>query len=202
MKNHTFNFPGGDILSKMGASWFISYFYYLKVDKSHDNWKRNKTCRSRINNFQKSKVFHNSFVREILNMSDAKLATNKIGLSAKEVKTMAKALSGVISPSNGVSSVQNHTWTFEENFICCILYIQTYIIKKKNTSVSDLIKIAIPLLPGFSDKDPTNTLRQKFQNIKAIAASTNLTDTFPSDERPNASTDNKIAFEKAYDILI
>lgn len=34
------------------------------------------------------------------------------------------------------------------------------------------------------------------------APNKNLTDTFPSDERPNASTDNKIAFEKAYDILI
>ncbi len=113
-----------------------------------------------------------------------------------------KAFRNFLAKGNTRVPIKKHNWTFEENFICCVLYIQTYIIKKKNTSVSELIKTAIPLLPGFSDKDPTNTLRQKFQNIKAIAASKNLTDTFPSDERPNASTDNKIAFEKAYDILI
>ncbi len=109
MKNHAFNFPGGDILSKMGVSWFISYSYSLKIDKNHDNWKRIKTCRSRSNNFQKSKAFHNSFVREILSMSDAKLATNKIGLSAKEVKTMANnLLSSIASLGNVPVPTQNH----------------------------------------------------------------------------------------------
>lgn len=28
MKDHSFSFEGGDILRKIGASWFVSYSYY------------------------------------------------------------------------------------------------------------------------------------------------------------------------------
>ena len=28
MASHNFNFAGGDILSKIGATWFVSYTYF------------------------------------------------------------------------------------------------------------------------------------------------------------------------------
>lgn len=46
-KGHFFNFIGGDILSKMGASWFVSYSYYLHVDKKHENWNKCETVAMR-----------------------------------------------------------------------------------------------------------------------------------------------------------
>lgn len=38
MAAHNFNFEGGDILTGMGASWFVSYAYYEKIDRTHRNW--------------------------------------------------------------------------------------------------------------------------------------------------------------------
>ena len=32
MGAHNFSFEGGEILTGMGASWFVSYAYYEKVD--------------------------------------------------------------------------------------------------------------------------------------------------------------------------
>ena len=33
MANHHFSFAGGELLSKIGAAWFVSYAYYDKIDK-------------------------------------------------------------------------------------------------------------------------------------------------------------------------
>ena len=38
MDNHNFSFEGGEYLRKIGASWFVSYCYYLNIDQSHKNW--------------------------------------------------------------------------------------------------------------------------------------------------------------------
>ena len=40
MASHNFAFEGGEILTGMGASWFVSYAYYEKVDPTHKNWAR------------------------------------------------------------------------------------------------------------------------------------------------------------------
>lgn len=34
---HCFNFEGGEDLTTMGASWFVSYAYYCNVGSSHQN---------------------------------------------------------------------------------------------------------------------------------------------------------------------
>ena len=39
MAAHNFSFEGGEILTGMGASWFVSYAYYEKVDTSNPDWE-------------------------------------------------------------------------------------------------------------------------------------------------------------------
>jgi len=48
MARHTFNFDGGGYLTTMGASWFISCSFYCYKDKTHINWQKVSTYRSRI----------------------------------------------------------------------------------------------------------------------------------------------------------
>ena len=92
MARNSYTFPGGDYLTTMGASWFISYSYYLKIDPTELRWQKVKTFPSRISVFKRSTAFHKSFVDEILKMNDARVSKNKISLSASEVKNMAKKL--------------------------------------------------------------------------------------------------------------
>ena len=42
-KNHDFNFDGGEYLTSMGATWFVSYSFHSLRDKTHKNWERVKT---------------------------------------------------------------------------------------------------------------------------------------------------------------
>lgn len=86
---HPFNFKGGDILSKMGATWFVSYAYYLYIDKSHINWKKYS---NRIVIFISSKSYHQFWLTQVLHMNNRKLNTNKMGLDAILTKQMATKL--------------------------------------------------------------------------------------------------------------
>ena len=92
MPSHAFNFNGGDKLSKMGASRFVSYSFYLYNDKSHKNWQNVSTYQSRISVFNKTKNYHQYWLRKVLEMNDKRLNTNKIGLDAAETKRLAKKL--------------------------------------------------------------------------------------------------------------
>ena len=40
---HSFAFEGGEDLTTMGATWFVSYCYYDKIDPTHKNWKKVET---------------------------------------------------------------------------------------------------------------------------------------------------------------
>lgn len=90
MSRHAFNFEGGDILANMGATWFVSYAYYENVDKNHLNWKKVSTYPNRCSNYERSRAYHEFWLREILKMYEEKLNTNSIGLKASETKNMAK----------------------------------------------------------------------------------------------------------------
>lgn len=89
---HDFNFDGGEYLTKMGASWFVSYMYYLKIDNMHLNWDKIKTANTRINVFDKTTKYHKFWLNEVLKVSNDKLNTNKIGINAYETKRMANQL--------------------------------------------------------------------------------------------------------------
>lgn len=93
MANHNYNFEGGEILTKIGASWFISYAYYLKIDSSHKNWEKiaQTSCERRKSRFTRSKKYHDFWLNEIKRMNPDHL-DNEIGLSGKDVIRMAKML--------------------------------------------------------------------------------------------------------------
>lgn len=90
--SHAYSFDRGEILSEMGASWFVSYAYYQNVDSNHYAWKRVSTYKDRIGTYKSSAEYHAYWLEKVLDMSISRLATNKMGLSGTEVKNMAKAI--------------------------------------------------------------------------------------------------------------
>jgi hypothetical protein len=40
MARHCFIFENGDMLTTMGATWFVSYAYYFYVNSEHTNWRK------------------------------------------------------------------------------------------------------------------------------------------------------------------
>ena len=89
MSAHNFNFDGGEILRSVGATWFVSYAYYEKIDKSHRNWDRVSTAPSRLSSYNRGRCYHKSWLQEVLKMNPANLEKNTIGLSAEVTKKMA-----------------------------------------------------------------------------------------------------------------
>ena len=90
MSTHDFSFNGGEILSKMGASWFVSYAYHKYIDSSHTNWSRVSTTQSRISKFNTSKEYHKYWLEQVLVMNSSNLSKNTIGLSSIQTKSMAQ----------------------------------------------------------------------------------------------------------------
>jgi hypothetical protein len=87
--NHAFNFDGGLELSKMGATWFVSYAYYSHIDPTHNNWKNIKTHPSRTNMFHHTTAYHKYWLEQVTEMDNDRLNANKIGLKANRTKEMA-----------------------------------------------------------------------------------------------------------------
>ncbi len=92
MATHNFSFSGGEILSRIGATWFISYAYYEKIDKFHMNWNKVSTAQSRISKYYSGKEYHKAWLNEVLTMNPANLNKNTIGLDAQQVKMMARQI--------------------------------------------------------------------------------------------------------------
>lgn len=90
MQAGSFPFDGGEILSKMGATWFVSYAYYERIDRTHKNWSKVSTAQARISNYNKGKKYHTLWLQEIEKMNPERLNTNTIGLSAEQTKRMAR----------------------------------------------------------------------------------------------------------------
>lgn len=90
--SHPFSFSGGEELSSIGATWFVSYMYYLKFDHSHKNWTRVKTYKKRIAIFNTTTHYHKFWLQEVLKMDDKRLNTNKIGVKAEDTKIMVSKL--------------------------------------------------------------------------------------------------------------
>lgn len=99
-KRHTFSFEGGDDLTTMGASWFISYLYHIEIDSNHRNWEAPKTKNGRVSVFLRTKclstakgvAMHRHYVEQVCLMSPALLSKNKIGIRGERVIAMAKEL--------------------------------------------------------------------------------------------------------------
>ena len=89
---HSFSFEGGEQLTTIGATFFISYLYYQHIDSTHKNWELIKTKKSRISTINKSKNYHLIWLKHIGSMSDANLNRNTLGLDGVIVKKMASTI--------------------------------------------------------------------------------------------------------------
>ncbi|GAB4174100.1 MAG: hypothetical protein Tsb0017_11620 [Geothermobacteraceae bacterium] len=89
---HTFTFEGGEQLTTIGATFFVSYLYSQHVDSTHKNWESIKTKNSRISTINRSAQYHRSWLEHIGGMNDANLNKNTLGLKGATVKEMAKAI--------------------------------------------------------------------------------------------------------------
>ena len=92
MEGHEFNLEGGAMLTQMGATWFVSYAYYKKINNTHPNWKKVSTTQTRISTYNRSRHYHKYWLQEIIKMNDENLKKNKISLSPEETKAMANKL--------------------------------------------------------------------------------------------------------------
>ena len=92
MGSHPFNFDGGSELSTMGATWFVSYLYYQKIDNTHNNWKSVKTYPSRICVFNRSQQYYKYWLERVLEMENERLNTNTLRIYAQQTKKMAREL--------------------------------------------------------------------------------------------------------------
>ncbi|MEQ1660675.1 MAG: hypothetical protein ABL896_18065, partial [Hylemonella sp.] len=89
---HIFAFPGGEQLTTIGASFFVSYLYFRHVDETHSNWQSVRTKNSRIRTLANSSEYHRAWLERIEQMSDAKLRRNSLGLEGATIKKMAQKI--------------------------------------------------------------------------------------------------------------
>jgi hypothetical protein len=90
MGRHTVTFEGGEQLTTVGATFFVSYLYYFHVDPMHRNWDSIRTKASRISTITNSTKYHGAWLERVGGMSDANLAKNTLRLDGTEVKAMAR----------------------------------------------------------------------------------------------------------------
>lgn len=92
-KGHEFNFEGGELLTPIGAAWFVSFSYYEYIDPNHLNWKNSRfskySVQSRISRYNSSKQYHMRWLNEVLNMQQLDKHKNFCGLHSSEIKKMA-----------------------------------------------------------------------------------------------------------------
>lgn len=93
MPRSYFNFPGGKQLTRIGASWFVSYLYSVNEDPTHLNWKKVSTYSARASLCAKNSAYHKTWIDEIVGMNPKQLQRNKLGLTGNDVITMAQKLS-------------------------------------------------------------------------------------------------------------
>ncbi len=89
---HTFAFDGGELLTTIGATFFVSYLYHQYVDATHRNWETVATKSSRISTIDSSARYHSNWLNRVGSMNEANLSKNSLGLTGAEVKEMAKAV--------------------------------------------------------------------------------------------------------------
>jgi len=93
---HTFAFEGGEQLTTIGATFFVSYLYYRCVDSTHRNWEKIQTKTSRISTIARSEQHHCAWLERVGGMDDANLNRNTLGLDGPTVKAMARSILKVL----------------------------------------------------------------------------------------------------------
>ena len=103
--SHNFSFVGGDLLARMGAWWFVSYSYYIYVDRTHMAWSKVNTDASRRYVYNNSKEYHVYWLREVLFMEKLDAHGNSGNLSSVQIKEMAEKILSIVSKDNGLSEM-------------------------------------------------------------------------------------------------
>ena len=83
-------FEAGEKLRSVGASFLVSYLYWMKIDLTHTNWKLAK-----INNpatIIKNKEYWDIWIEAIISKDPSYLEQNKIELSGRDIINMASKL--------------------------------------------------------------------------------------------------------------
>lgn len=93
---HTFSFEGGDQLTTIGASFFVSYLYHRHVDSAHTNWALIKTQQSRISTINRTENYHSVWLKHVASMSETNLNRNTLGLDGVTIKKMAWAIQALL----------------------------------------------------------------------------------------------------------
>ena len=114
MATHSFNFEGGEILSSIGATWFVSYAYFENIDKKHVNWSKVSTHPSRYARYTKSRQYHKAWLKEVLAMNPVNLNKNTIGLDAAQTQAMASELLSVMEQSGKETTGSKALVAFEK----------------------------------------------------------------------------------------
>ena len=96
MPRSSYNFAGGKQLTRIGASWFVSYMYSVHQDPTHLNWKNVSTYSARASLCAKNSAYHKTWINEIIGMNQKQLQRNKIGLTGQEILDMAKIVKPLI----------------------------------------------------------------------------------------------------------
>ena len=105
-KNHIFSFAGGEELAKMGAWWFVSYSYYLYIDRTHLAWSSVSTENTRRSVYKRTRKYHAYWLCEVQDMERLDVHGNTAGISSGEIKSMATKVLAVISKDNGKSEIE------------------------------------------------------------------------------------------------
>lgn len=119
MPRSNFSFPHGEELTKIGASWFVSYMYYEKKDVAHKNWENVSAISSRKSRYNRCRRFHKEWLQRIIGMEPKRLDRNYIELTGAEIIEMAKELLLLFSTCgtaqiNSKASFQIHI-SYQEN---------------------------------------------------------------------------------------
>jgi hypothetical protein len=93
---HPFNFDGGEELTTMGATWFVSYAYYTFIDDTHRNWEKVETYPSRKSVFERTRQYYRYWLERVLEMDNDRLNKNEIDVEAERTKEMALELLEVV----------------------------------------------------------------------------------------------------------
>ena len=89
-KRHVFSFDGGEQLTTIGATFFVSYLYCKYVDPNHRNWDSIDTKTSRISALNRAEGHHRAWLEHIGDMNDSNLNKNTLNLAGTVVKKMAR----------------------------------------------------------------------------------------------------------------
>ena len=90
VKKHDYNFNGGNLLRRIGASYYVCYLYGINIDPKEVRWQQIRTKDSRNKLIANHTKFCSPWLEKISKME--KVGTNSMGLTAAEVHKYANEL--------------------------------------------------------------------------------------------------------------